>query len=422
MNSDKEYFSLYKQLVATKFQLGENGGSWKQRDIEYLASLVEEKSGIRLSLSTMKRLWKEDFVKMPHPNTLNALVSVLDYKDWQTFKIKNANAAADPSMTPQRPKTRILLVSIGIILIGGVVVLILPGFLKSKALPVIKGEIRFSANKTVTTGVPNTVIFSYDVQNVESDSFMIQQSWNEKERVRIDPNENYFSRIYYYPGFHRAKLIANDSIIRKSRIHIKTDGWEPLVSYNYFDPVPVYIKGSNIVHDGMLKVQQEDVKRSGVNSAEQYLLSYFNIRDYEDVNSDNFFLDMKLKCDSTMNYACPGFTVTILTEEHIFNIPMTTKGCVSTIEAKIGEKYFNGNNSNMAVFGGNVYDWQHIELEVVDKNTVLSVNDKIILETTFKQDFGKIVGLVARFTGLASMDFVRLGNSREELIYVEDFE
>ena len=45
----------------------------------------------------------------------------------------------------------------------------------------------FDAQKTVAAGIPNTVIFKYDVSNVAADTFYIQQSWNEDHKVTIDP-------------------------------------------------------------------------------------------------------------------------------------------------------------------------------------------------------------------------------------------
>lgn len=84
--SEQEYIALCKQLIEEKLQFGNGHGEVRQRDLEYLADTIEEKSGILLSLSTLKRLWKKDYDKMPHPTTLQALVSVLGYKDWPEFK------------------------------------------------------------------------------------------------------------------------------------------------------------------------------------------------------------------------------------------------------------------------------------------------------------------------------------------------
>ena len=84
--SELDYITLCKRLIEEKFHFEKERGTLRQRDLEYLADCIEEKSAIKLSLSTLKRVWKKDYVQSPHPSTLQALVSVLDYKDWQEFK------------------------------------------------------------------------------------------------------------------------------------------------------------------------------------------------------------------------------------------------------------------------------------------------------------------------------------------------
>src|SRR5436190_72240 len=93
-HSEREYINLCKQLIEEKFHFEDEGGTLRQRDLEYLADSIEERSGIKLSLSTLKRVWKKDYDQTPHPSTLQALVSVLGFKDWQEFKLKTAPVAS----------------------------------------------------------------------------------------------------------------------------------------------------------------------------------------------------------------------------------------------------------------------------------------------------------------------------------------
>ena len=90
MRSDGDYILLFRSLVEQKFLLGTNEGKLKQRELEYLGQIIEDKSNVKLSISTLKRLWRNDLNQLPHPSTLDALVSLLDFKDWQEFKKANA--------------------------------------------------------------------------------------------------------------------------------------------------------------------------------------------------------------------------------------------------------------------------------------------------------------------------------------------
>lgn len=85
---EQAYIALCRKQIEHKFAFG-NGTGYTQRDLEFLAQHIEEKTGITLSLSTMKRLWKGNFKQSPQIATLNALAAVLDYKDWQEFKLQN---------------------------------------------------------------------------------------------------------------------------------------------------------------------------------------------------------------------------------------------------------------------------------------------------------------------------------------------
>lgn len=424
-HSEREYISLCKRLIEEKFHFENGNGTLRQRDLEYLADSIEERSGIKLSLSTLKRLWKKDHEQMPHPSTLDALVSILGYHNWQDFKLKQAVISTAPVSTQEKKTKRVFTPwTILPVVVAVTVVSWLIAFRsgkEDKTKPIIKGPIGFTGNKTVSQGVPNTVIFSYDLSNVEADSFFFQQSWNNLEKVRIDPKGQTYSNIYYYPGFHKAKLIANDSIIKRFRVHITTDGWLPLVRTSMVDNTPVYLKNSHPVANGVLHSTRNDLVSSNVNLDNDFLLSYYNIREFENTFSDNFSLDTKVICDSNNTAACPGIQLTIVCEEHVFFVTIVGKGCERNIGIKMGEEYRDGINSNLSAFGRDVYKWQHLQIQVVNKKATIFLDEKPVYTIIFKNDFGKIVGLNYSFAGTGAVDYVRLKNA-EKLVYADEFD
>ena len=86
--SEQQFIDLCKKQVAEKFSFG-NGHGYTQRDLEVLSTYIEERTGIIISLSTLKRLWKDNYKLRPQLATLNALALILEYKDWQSFKQAN---------------------------------------------------------------------------------------------------------------------------------------------------------------------------------------------------------------------------------------------------------------------------------------------------------------------------------------------
>jgi len=422
-HSEREYINLCKQLIEEKFHFENEGGTLRQRDLEYLADSIEEGSGIKLSLSTLKRVWKKDYDQTPHPSTLQAIVSVLGFKDWQEFKLKST---PEPSIVAPKKTPKVFLRRwMALPAIMAVALLFwLIAFRprkQDKTKPMVKGPVTFTGNKTVSQGVPSTIVFNYDVSNVVADSFFFQQAWNEMEKVKIDPKGHYYSNIYYYPGFHKAKLIANDSIIKRFRVHITTDGWLPLVRYSRMDNMPLYVKKNNPVVNGALHITRGDLSASNVNMDKDLVLSYFNVREFENTNSDNFSLDTRIKSDSSNNQPCPGFELTIMCEEHIFFVDLTGKGCERNIAVKMGEVYHDGSNNDLSGLGRDLYDWQHLKIHVTHKQATIYLDDKPVHSITFKNDFGKVVGLNYNFTGTGAIDYVKLKNGEDKLVFDDEF-
>lgn len=469
--SETDYIARCKRLIEEKLQFGNEQGEVRQRDLEYLAENIEEKSGIRLSLSTLKRLWKSDYDKMPHPATLQALVSVLGFTNWQEFKLQVAEVpeptkipeAITPELTEvpeakmpepkkalEEPKTpaaqdvqdastalkaspvgtrqkRPMRFNVWLLLPIVTVVAVVCWLIAFRAgppnkKPVIKGPVTFTGNKTVSQGVPSTIIFNYDITHVEADSFFFQQSWNPLDKVKIDPANHVYSSIYYLPGFHRAKLIANDSIIKRFRVHITTDGWLPLTRYSLTDGHPIYLRKENTQHNGALHITRKDLVAATVNMERDVVLSYYNIREFENTQSDHFSIDTRIMCDSLQTVACPGFELTIVCEEHIYFVRMMGKGCERDIAVKMGEVFHDGKNKDLSVFGRNLYQWQRLQIKVVDKKATIYVDEQPVYSIAYKNDFGKVVGLVYNFSGTGAIDYVRLQNGDNKVVYADEFD
>jgi hypothetical protein len=371
-------------------------------------------------------VWKEDYEQTPHPSTLQALVSVLGYKDWQEFKLKQS---CDPAVALTSPtKERSWFLKRWVVLPLAVA---LPVFLwliafrpgqSGKSKPIIKGPVIFTGNKTVSQGVPNTIIFNYDVSNVEADSFMFQQSWNPLEKIKLDGQAHYYSNIYYYPGFHNAKLIANDSTLKGFPVHITTDGWMPIARYLPTDNMPVYIKKDDPVINGALHITRNDLISSNVNLDKGFVLGYYNVREFENTDSDIFSLDTRIVCDSINTIACPGFELVIICEADVFFVRMVGKGCERDIAIKMGEVYQDGIQNDLSAFGRDLYTWQRLQIHVAGRRATIYLDERPVYTMAFKNDFGKVVGLVYNFTGTGAVDYVKLRNGENKLVYEDDFD
>lgn len=424
--SEREYIILCRQLIEEKFHFGNENGTLRRRDFESLADSIEEKSGIKLGLSTLKSLWKKDFDLTPHPSTLQGLVSALGYKDWQEFKLKESlvSAPPPPALPSKKASTdfkrwMILTALIAVTILIWLIAFRHPGSGKGK--PLIKGPVGFTGNKTESQGLPDTVIFNYDLSNVKADSFFFQQAWNNMEKVRIDPAGHNYSNIYYYPGFHQAKLIANDSIIKRFPIHITTVGWLPLVSYSMTNSIPAFTRKNRPIINGALHATREDLVLSKTDAGKNFVLSYYNVRDFENTSSDNFSLESRFACDSNNSPLCPGFQLMIMCEQNTFFVNMAGKGCETNTSIQMGEIFHDGVKNDLSVFGRDLSKWQRLKIQIIAKKATIYLEDQPVYTISFENDFGKIVGLVYSFNTTGAIDYVRLKNGENNLVYADEF-
>ncbi len=154
--SEQDFLEICKTKIEEKYHLGNGDKRLKQRDFEYLIDLIEETSGTKLSISTLKRLWRETSEQNPHPSTLDALVSTLGYKDWLEFKVQNVSdvpetsaqqaAARNSNNSPFSKRKSVL---IGTILVA-IVALIIISFTSKRIVTSADAEsVRFTVSNTV---------------------------------------------------------------------------------------------------------------------------------------------------------------------------------------------------------------------------------------------------------------------------------
>ncbi|MEB2774319.1 hypothetical protein SYJ56_03325 [Algoriphagus sp. D3-2-R+10] len=416
--SENEYIELCKSKLEKKFSFG-NGHGYGEKDLELLSTYIEENVGVYISLSTLKRLWKNQFKKGPQLATLNALANALDYSDWQDFKLRNKKLDPVPSPVVPSGKRWTASMKFGTLALGIVGLLTIIAFHRSQGVR-IEGPMLFKADKTLSIGVPNTFIFTYDVSQVKADSFFIQQSWNGWRRQRIDPDKKVYTSIYYESGFHRAKLYANDSIIAKVPVHILSDGWEAHAYYNESDDRFVDFGEHEIISDGKLHLTEELLKSKNIDTRKVFQTRVSNSQVFN-LSSDNFSLHTRVKTDQLITSNCPWLTVLIVTEEHIFTVTLVEKGCENYAGYKLGEISKRGSDNDLSKLGQQVYNYQEIGIEVRDKKAEIKINGERVYTEVFKQDFGEIVGLTYVFDGSGSIDFVRLSDPAGKVVFADDF-
>jgi len=430
VSDDNVYIKLCKQQIEE--MLGYSGNViWKQRDYLNLIELIETKTGITLSLSTIKRIWKPDFEGIPHPSTLDAFALFLGYNSWLNFKKENQQIILKQNSYSKKLnqagfiKKRPVVIFLIIIFISGIAYYFFNtnrNNIKLEKVLFNTESVAFSFKNSKSFGVPNTVIFRYDVSKVIADSFFIQQSWNKFRRDKIQKNDKNLTSLYYYPGYHRAKLIANDSIIKDTLVKIFTENWLSLARFDYRDESPIYIKDKSVVSNGLLHVSREQLEQNNVEINEKTMVSYFLVNDFNNISSSNFSFETKVKCDSLINTNCPHISICVYGEEDMMFISLMAKGCEEIAVIKVGKVMKRGKNNDLSAFGVDLYSWQKFELRVENNQLYIYINDTPCFELPINRSIGDIVGFNLNFSGTGSIDYVTLRDQAEKTVYKNDFD
>lgn len=416
--SEQEFIDLCKKQIERKFLFG-TGNEVTQRDLEVLSAHIEEKTGTNISLSTLKRLWRNNYKQRPQLATLNALAAILDFRDWQSFKSAHARKRTSLAKMLQWTVPGLLLAIVLLSIFGSSSESEKADKDRSKKIK-ITGPIRFEASKTVTRGIPNTVVFSYDVSHVVADSFYIQQSWDPGNKVAIDPKGNALTSIYYESGYHRARLMANDSIIAQRPIHILSEGWEPHLYYEEKDQ-PINLKDESFIANGQLHLDKAVLEKYNIDPSKEFYSRISNSQIF-DAHSDNFSLYTRLKVDGVRKGLCPWVSVIIVTEVHIFRVTLMDKGCEKYAGYKLGEISKGGHDNDLSALGCTITDWQDLEIRVKGKHAQIYLNDTLTYEETFHKDLGRITALVYAFDGTGSIAHTKLANGNEQTVFEDNFE
>ena len=427
---ERTYIKRLKQEIESKLSW-ETSSNWKQRDYEYLSELIFEKTKILLSVSTLKRIWSPEIKTIPHHATLNALAQFLDYKDWNSYKI-HLDMNKEKLDEEEEPDKKIVIFSDGFrgmnkrhfLLVAVVVlVIILLSFTQLFKSTYDYGETTFSSKKVITAGIPNTVVFDYDVSTIKSDSIFIQQSWDKRMRARVFPKNHKFSSIYYYPGYHKAKLIVDNDVLKQHDIHITTNGWLGLVRYKLNQLIPVYLTSESIHENGRLHVSEETLEAAGIDTDEkEYLVSYYNVRDFGKVSGDNFILETEVKSVlEEGSEPCQKMMLYIMCKDGRQAVSLAMPGCSANLTLRTMDEWIIARENDLSMFGCDMNKWNKLKIVNKEKKLTYYLNDKEIYSVKYETPAGEIIGLHYLFTGTGSIKSVVLSDGDGKVVYKDIF-
>jgi hypothetical protein len=460
MEKQDPYLDLCKALIEASLEWG-HSRDWNNADFEALSDRISAKTEVRLSMSTLKRIWgKVRYESSPTAATLNALAVFLDCRDWRDFKKKNATAAlagatgvgvgvgaataaaaargatSASTMTGAAARKRPMSGLRWLGLMTGAIasVWLLYGMVRvltaaspgaadpSPAVPGVANPSRvrvvFKSHAT-TEDLPNSVVFDYDASGFQSDDVYIQQNWDTARRDKVSGNGKQHTSIYYYPGYFAAKLVVNGSIVAESPVFIQTKGWKGILGTK---PFPVYLSERDIRKQGYLGVTGSLLQQKlGSAIFNDTWMTFTNVRTFDGVKGDDFALETTLRNTSSVESSlCRKVTIKILGTDGAIVIPLSTKGCIADLNLLTGGRWISGKDTDLSAFGCDFTQFQHLYCQTHAGRLLIRINDVVALDVAETRSIGEVIGLRLEFEGAGEIkDVTLIGGSKT--VYAQKF-
>ncbi|GJM34199.1 MAG: hypothetical protein DHS20C18_32000 [Saprospiraceae bacterium] len=427
ITNGNDHLYVCKKLIEKKLGWG-NSDAWENQDFLALSEKILEATDVQLSGTTLKRIWgKVKYQSAPHTNTLNTLVHFLGYENWLAFKAAHTVQQPKPSGSTKLPKQKrgsqksVLVKTAalaGIVVMAIVIISFINRGASFELSPEDISNTVFTSNP-VTSGIPNTVVFKYDVDHLNGTDFMIQQFWDETKRFNIDKNGHEATSIYYYPGYWRAKLLVDGQVIKEHDLHILSNGWMATIA---FEPEPRYLLEDELLKKNKLTIAEQVQEDINASLEAPKWLTYHNVREFGGLDGDNFVYETAVKNTYEKgDGVCKQTRLILLGTKGAMIIPLATPGCISEINLMFNDFYESGKTNDLSAFGTDFSDWQKVRLEVQNKHVKILLNDQLIHELIYDESMGEIAGLRFQFRGSGEVKYVKLWNQKEALVFVEEF-
>ncbi len=387
-STDDRDIARLRATIESKLEWG-GAAEWHSSMYSELSDLVFEQTQVMLSQTTLKRFFGAvNHTGLPSITTLDALSRFAGFENWREFKHTKPRKSLRPYL--QQVPAKSVYVSAGF---GLAFIFILLFAYRQEAEP-IPENMSFSS-RPVTTTYPNSVVFDLDLKNPPTDCLFIQQYWDVTKTIRLTRDQTQATGIYYYPGYFRAKLLVNGEIVTEHDLFLKSDGWLGTIEY---EPVPKYFTPVQSDSSSLDLPSYLHTEISELGTPLKTVYQY--IDDLGDISADNFVL--KATVQNTFNdrwAVCEEVQIYVIGTTGAMIVPFAKTGCSSDLYVMLNDNGIDGKKSDLSRLGSSFEEPVPLQIRVVDQNVEVQLNDQVVLNESYNDPVGRLVGVRFKFLG-----------------------
>ena len=392
--SDSKEVSRCLHKIEEKLGWGK-AEEWHNEMFSELSEKIRVECGILLSPTTLKRVWgRVHYSSAPSISTLNTLAQFAGHENWRAFKMTSLTKKPEKIEKKTIPSFGIIVTSAAFLTILFVSLYSMIGPRQAHIDDVDLDRLDFRS-RPIVSGMPNSVVFDFDLAGHKSDNMFIQQYWDKTKRIKLAPDQSQATGIYYYPGYFRAKLLLEGKIVKEHDLFLESEGWMATLD---FKPIPKYIASEKLPSDKL--VLPKDIINEIANQTTPIESSFHFVDDLGQVSGDNFSLNSTVVNRYNEKWAvCQRLRIVVLGSEGAMIIPFSIPGCVSDLNIMLNDTYISGKENDLSVLGIDFKNPRNIGISIVDKHVKIIVDNIVIYQNQYEESVGRLVGLRYRFLG-----------------------
>ncbi|MDH7444842.1 hypothetical protein [Aquimarina sp. 2201CG14-23] len=417
MSNYPEHRLVKKCLLEIEEQLGWGDSNvWHNDVFIELSEAIQLKTNVLLSPTTLKRVWgKITYNSAPSISTLNTLSQFAGYENWRNFK--NKNDVKKPTWIEKN-----VLQHIGIIVTAAAIMTIvfisfysMIGSKQAQTKDVDLSKITFSS-RPITNGLPNSVVFDFDLQKIQSDSIHIQQYWDVTKTISLKPKQKQATGIYYFPGYFKAKLLVDGKIIKEHDLFIASNNWVGTLDYQ---PIPKYIQSESLKETYLST--PKSILEEITSQTDPVVSSFHLVKDFKNISGDYISVKTAVRNIYKEKWAvCQKLRIVILGTEGALIIPFSIPGCVSDINLMLNDVYYSGKEHDLSAFGVNLSEFRNINIRIREKKVSVFIDNQEIYSGNYNNSIGNLVGIRYRFLGAGAVKYLHITEELEGNTILEE--